>query len=193
MSNFYWVTVIILEDTSMRKVGSVTDTADANGEFTQGNVAQGVVPTILVAGIFNTWQRELIGVVEGSGRQLEPENDNQLKEVIGELRVSSLLSEPIAGALTSQGYCILPTRTALGVKKNIIVQMGTGTINAPSGTVQYPIPFPKRVISLLATKYADGNRYVTVTNDSNSGFGAYGWVSGSAGNADNFGWIAIGE
>lgn len=177
----------------MRKVSAVTDTADVNGEFTQGNVAQGVPPTILMADIFNTWQREFIGMVEGSGRQLEPGNDNQLKEVIGELRMTSLLSDPIVGALTSQGYCIIPTQTPSGGKKSIIVQMGTGTINAPSGTVQYPIPFPKRVIAIVATKYADGNRSVSVTNDSNSAFGAYGWISGGAGNADNFGWIAIGE
>ncbi|PTA78706.1 hypothetical protein FBF90_05115 [Serratia marcescens] len=177
----------------MRKVGSTTDTADANGEYTNGNVAQGIPPTIINAEMLNTFQRELIGVVEGSGRQLDPDNDNQLKEVIGELRVTSLLSDPIVGALTSQGYCIIPTQTPSGGKKNIIVQMGTGTINAPSGTVQYPIPFPKRVIAIVATKYADGNRSVSVTNDTNSAFGAYGWISGGAGNADNFGWIAIGE
>ncbi len=29
----------------MRKVGSTTDTADANGEYTNGNVANGVSPT----------------------------------------------------------------------------------------------------------------------------------------------------
>lgn len=91
----------------MRKISSVTDTADSNGEFTQGNVANGVSPTILVADIFNTWQREMVGVVEGSGRQLEPENDGQLNEVIDELRITALLSEPIVGALTSQGYCII--------------------------------------------------------------------------------------
>jgi hypothetical protein len=50
----------------MRKIRSVTDT-DSNGEFSQGNVANGVSPTILVADIFNTWQREMVGVVEGSG------------------------------------------------------------------------------------------------------------------------------
>lgn len=109
------------------------------------------------------------------------------------MRITALLSEPIVGALTSQGYCIIPTRTPSGEKKNIIVQMGTATINSPSGNVQYPIPFPKRAIAIVATKYADGNRYVSVTNDSNSGFRAYGWISGSSGNADNFGWLAIGE
>ncbi|BBR13393.1 hypothetical protein [Klebsiella quasipneumoniae] len=104
----------------MRKISSVTDTADSNGEFTQGNVANGVSPTILVADIFNTWQREMVGVVEGSGRQLEPENDGQLNEVIDELRITALLSEPIVGALTSQGYCIIPTRTPSGEKKILL-------------------------------------------------------------------------
>ncbi|MCE9937723.1 hypothetical protein LZ672_04530, partial [Serratia liquefaciens] len=62
----------------MQKVGSVTETADQNGEFTNGNVAQGVPPTILKAEIFNTWQRELVGVVESSGISLDPANDGQL-------------------------------------------------------------------------------------------------------------------
>jgi hypothetical protein len=177
----------------MRKISSVTDTADKNGEFTQGNVANGIQPTILVADIFNTWQRELVGIVEGSGRQLEPENDNQLKEVINELRVTSLFSAAIPGSTTTQGYFVIPTREPSGVKKNIIVQMGTGTVNSIAGRVQYPIAFPKRVLSLVATKYAGDGRYVSVVNDLLSGFGVYGWNNSGANNADNFGWIAIGE
>ncbi|HAT3848716.1 TPA: hypothetical protein I8639_002642 [Serratia marcescens] len=66
----------------MRKVSAVTDTADINGEFTEGNVAQGVPPTILKADIFNTWQRELVNVVEGSGLVLDPDNDRQVLEAI---------------------------------------------------------------------------------------------------------------
>jgi hypothetical protein len=54
----------------MRKVGSTTDTADANGEYTNGNVANGISPTIINAEMLNTFQRELIGVVEGSGMEL---------------------------------------------------------------------------------------------------------------------------
>jgi hypothetical protein len=62
----------------MRKVGSTTDTADANGEYTNGNVANGISPTIINAEMLNTFQRELIGVVEGSGMELNPEDDNQV-------------------------------------------------------------------------------------------------------------------
>ncbi|OKP27670.1 hypothetical protein [Serratia fonticola] len=66
----------------MQKVGSVTDTADQNGEFTNGNVAQGVVPTVLLAEIFNTWQRELVNVVEGSGMTLDPNDYGQILKAI---------------------------------------------------------------------------------------------------------------
>lgn len=120
---------------------------------------------------------------------------NGLEAALSEqaINIVSLLSSPVVGALTASGYCIIPIKDPAGASKNIIIQMGTGTINAISGTVNYPITFPKRAIALIATKYADGNRYVTVTNDSASSFQAYGWISGAAGNADNFGWIAIGE
>ena len=66
----------------MRKVGSTTDTADANGEYTNGNVANGISPTIINAEMLNTFQRELIGVVEGSGMELNPEDDNQVFKAI---------------------------------------------------------------------------------------------------------------
>ncbi|MBN5207756.1 phage tail protein [Serratia marcescens] len=66
----------------MRKVGSTTDTADANGEYTNGNVAQGIPPTIINAEMLNTFQRELIGVVEGAGMELDPADDNQVVKAI---------------------------------------------------------------------------------------------------------------
>ena len=62
----------------MQKVGNTTDTADANGEYTNGNVAQGIPPTIINAEMLNTFQRELVNVVEGAGIALEPENYDQL-------------------------------------------------------------------------------------------------------------------
>ncbi|CAI1574891.1 Uncharacterised protein [Serratia proteamaculans] len=66
----------------MRKVGSTTDTADANGEYTNGNVAQGVPPTIINAEMLNTFQRELIGIVEDAGIALDPTDDNQVVKSI---------------------------------------------------------------------------------------------------------------
>lgn len=72
----------------MQKIGDITNTADPQGEFTDGNVAQGVTPTILPAAMFNTWQREMINVVENAGIELDPENDGQLVEAIRALITS---------------------------------------------------------------------------------------------------------
>lgn len=69
----------------MQKIGDITNTADPQGEFTDGNVAQGVAPTILPATMFNTWQREMINVVEGAEIKLEPKNDSQLLAAIKKL------------------------------------------------------------------------------------------------------------
>ncbi|MEH8335862.1 phage tail protein [Klebsiella pneumoniae] len=66
----------------MRKVGSTTDTADANGEYTNGNVANGISPTIINAEMLNTFQRELVNAVEGSGLTLDPNDDGQLFKAI---------------------------------------------------------------------------------------------------------------
>lgn len=69
----------------MRKISSVTDTADSNGEFTDGNVANGISPTILSAGIFNTWQRELVNIVESAGITLSNEDDGQILKAIQDM------------------------------------------------------------------------------------------------------------
>lgn len=62
----------------MQKIGNITSTADANGEWTNGNVAAGAVPTLLDAAWLNTIQRELINVISAAGLTLDPSNDAQL-------------------------------------------------------------------------------------------------------------------
>ncbi|WP_145494641.1 hypothetical protein [Yersinia massiliensis] len=58
----------------MQKIGDIPNTrADSNGEFTDGNVAGGVPPTILLAEWFNTIQRELISVLTAA--DIEPDSD----------------------------------------------------------------------------------------------------------------------
>lgn len=66
----------------MQKVGDITSTATPEGEFTDGNVAGGVNPTLLMALWFNTIQRELCNVVTGSGGELDPNNFTQILEAI---------------------------------------------------------------------------------------------------------------
>ena len=62
----------------MQKIGSITSTADANGEWTNGNVAAGMAPTIIDAAWLNTVQRELANIVTGGGLTLDPANDAQV-------------------------------------------------------------------------------------------------------------------
>lgn len=58
----------------MQKIGDIPNTrADSNGEFTDGNVAGGVPPTILPAEWFNTIQRELINILTAA--DIEPDSD----------------------------------------------------------------------------------------------------------------------
>ncbi|ETS31038.1 hypothetical protein BB987_09015 [Photorhabdus temperata] len=86
----------------MQKIGDITNTADKNGEFTNGNVAAGIAPTILDAGWFNTVQRELINAILGSGIKLDSKNDSQLFAAIKKLIDSSAV-EVHDASLTQKG------------------------------------------------------------------------------------------
>lgn len=74
----------------MQKVGNTTDTADSNGEYTNGNVANGVSPTIINAEMLNTFQRELVNVVLGAGLTLEPSNYSQVLQAVKKLFLSRI-------------------------------------------------------------------------------------------------------
>lgn len=86
----------------MRKVGSTTDTADANGEYTNGNVANGVSPTIINAEMLNTFQRELVNLVEGLGYKLNPDDDSQILKAI-DLSMPVILAIPLARSGRGRG------------------------------------------------------------------------------------------
>ncbi|HAT7708259.1 TPA: tail fiber protein [Enterobacter roggenkampii] len=66
----------------MQKIGDITNTATAEGEFTDGNVAGGVYPTLLPALWFNTMQRELCNLITLNGGELDPDNFEQLYEIL---------------------------------------------------------------------------------------------------------------
>lgn len=66
----------------MQKIGDITNTATPDGEFTDGNVAGGVSPTLLPAKWFNTIQRELCNVITKNGGVLDPDNNQQIFEIL---------------------------------------------------------------------------------------------------------------
>lgn len=74
----------------MQKVGDITSTATPEGEFTDGNVAGGVNPTLLMALWFNTIQRELCNVVTESGGTLDPNDFTQIVKAIKKIAGTEL-------------------------------------------------------------------------------------------------------
>lgn len=66
----------------MQKIGDITPTANADGEYREGNPAAGVGPTLVKAAWLNSVQRELVNAIEGLGGVLDPGNDSQLLGVI---------------------------------------------------------------------------------------------------------------
>lgn len=131
----------------MQKIGDIPNTrADSHGEFTDGNVAGGVPPTILPAEWFNTLQRELIKVVQAGGLTLDPNDDTQVLAALKKLFLQSgnNLSEikaagPAAvaaalanlGALSTTGTAIAATKLSTARKIGGVAFDGTADITLP--------------------------------------------------------------
>lgn len=69
----------------MKKIGDITNTADKNGEFTDGNVAAGTPPTQLMGAWFNSVQREILNVLAKAGVPQSATKEDQLAEAITKL------------------------------------------------------------------------------------------------------------
>lgn len=164
----------------MRKVGSTTDTADANGEYTNGNVANGVSPTIINAEMLNTFQRELVNTVEGSSLTLDSNDDGQVLKSI-----KKLIKDDSLALLEARGYQKFPS--------GLIIQWGREYSNNTSVGVQYPTPFSLAVFFVSAVKITSGDgRFSTVGEPDVVGFTAYGRLANDPVAIDNFFWFAIG-
>ncbi|MHA3681089.1 phage tail protein [Yersinia enterocolitica] len=96
----------------MQKIGDIPNTrADSNGEFTDGNVAGGIPPTILPAEWFNTIQRELMSILNAA--EIEADSD-AFDQVL--LAIQKLVSEEIPdlkdASLTQKGIVQLSSSVA---------------------------------------------------------------------------------
>ncbi|CAI1643699.1 gp53-like domain-containing protein [Serratia proteamaculans] len=124
----------------MQKVGSTTDTADVNGEWTNGNVAQGVPPTIINADILNTYQRELVNIVRESGMALDSNNDSQ---AIESLKSIFPLTSSFSSTKQSAGYQKLPG--------GLIIQWGTAGGISGDMAAAFPVTFPNGVFQVVVS------------------------------------------
>ncbi|CNL16360.1 bacteriophage tail fiber protein [Yersinia frederiksenii] len=136
----------------MQKIGNIPNTrADNNGEFTDGNVAGGVPPTILPAEWFNTIQRELISVLSAAGITPDSNKFDQVSKAVsklitdgGFLKTVNNLSEiktagapAIAatlsniGALSTTGTAAAATKLATARKISGVDFDGTKDITLP--------------------------------------------------------------
>ena len=95
----------------MQKIGDIPNTrADSNGEFTDGNVAGGVPPTILPAAWFNTIQRELMSILAAAEIEADPHSFNQVLSSIQKL-VSDGIPDLKDASLNQKGIVQLSNAT----------------------------------------------------------------------------------
>ncbi|HFF4636558.1 TPA: tail fiber protein [Yersinia enterocolitica] len=95
----------------MQKIGDIPNTrADSNGEFTDGNVAGGVPPTILPAEWFNTIQRELMSILTVAEIEADPHSFNQVLSSIQKL-VSDGIPDLKDASLNQKGIVQLSNAT----------------------------------------------------------------------------------
>ncbi|QIW90022.1 putative tail protein [Pseudomonas phage SC_10_H1H2H8_2017] len=74
----------------MQKIGDSTSTANASGEYTEGNPGAGVDATLIRAPWLNAVQRELVGLVQGAGIDLDPADDAQVLKAVRALAALAL-------------------------------------------------------------------------------------------------------
>src|SRR5471030_1188600 len=127
----------------MQKIGSITSTADANGEWTNGNVAAGTPPTILDAAWFNTVQRELANVVTAGGLSLDSSNDAQVLAAL-KLLIKGGVTGVVGEARNAKMSVTAASATATFTADELIV--GTAL-----GGLQYRIGSFSKTINLATT------------------------------------------
>ncbi|SEC24433.1 hypothetical protein SAMN05216178_3957 [Pseudomonas saponiphila] len=107
----------------MQKIGASTASANALGEFTEGNPGAGVAATLLKAAWLNAVQRELVHLVEGAGLTLDAADDSQILKAIQAIQVNAstwlkLSGKPttIAGFGITDAFTKLETTSAIQQK-----------------------------------------------------------------------------
>lgn len=85
----------------MQKIGDSTSTANALGEYTQGQPGSGIDATMITAAWLNAVQRELTNLVVGSGQALTPSDDNQVLKAVKALQEAASTWSKLSGKPTT--------------------------------------------------------------------------------------------
>ncbi|WP_199639622.1 glycine-rich domain-containing protein [Serratia sp. PAMC26656] len=172
----------------MQKVGSTTDTADINGEWTNGNVAQGEPPTILNAEILNTYQRELVNIVVSAGYDLDPNDDSQVLKALNKIFGTGRLLN--IQKFNSSGLYI-PT---VGTESYIvaIIGAGGGSAAAPAtGANEVSISCGGGAGAYAKGKFNNDGINKTVTIGAGGAGGTAENIYASDGGASSFGTLVV--
>ena len=129
----------------MQKIGASTDTADSNGEYTEGSAAQGIYPTLLSAEWLNTIQRELVAVVEKSGFTLDSDKDDQVFTAIMTMIRNGASSFAIDGG-TANSYIVNYTPTLTALANGMPLRFLVKTTNSGASTITVNGIGPKPLI-----------------------------------------------
>jgi hypothetical protein len=122
----------------MQKIGNITSTADANGEWTNGNVAAGTPPTILDAAWLNTVQRELVNVVTAGGLVLDQKNDAQVLAALN-LLIKGGVTGVIGEARNAKMSVTSASSTAMFTADEVIVGTALGGLQYRLGSINKTI------------------------------------------------------
>lgn len=182
----------------MQKIGDIPNTrADNNGEFTDGNVAGGVPPTILPAEWFNTIQRELINILTAA--DIEPDSDkfdqvatavSKLITAGGFLKTANNLSE----IKTAGAAAIAATLANLGLSDVAHLPQLTGVIgtsrNARMSVTSASASAAFAVDEIIVQSSIGGLQYKLSNIGKNINLGTSG-AGGTNGTVPNNGFAAI--
>lgn len=134
----------------MLKIGDLTPTATQEGRWTDGSIAGGVPPTILLAAWFNAVQDELVHIVESAGIELDKDDSEQVLESLKKLFLSR--SEPFADIKADGSAAVAAALSNLGFDggakwtkfpDGTIIQRGSVTGYAEY-TVTLPVPYSSK-------------------------------------------------
>ncbi|CND07983.1 hypothetical protein [Yersinia intermedia] len=165
----------------MQKIGDIPNTrADINGEFTDGNVAGGVPPTILPAEWFNTIQRELISVLSAAGITPDSNKFDQVSKAVSKLitdggflkTVNNLSEIKTAGAVAVAATLENLGLTGIGIGlssqptienfdfQTFVFTSGANYIVSSSSWINVPseISYPTGLIISIKVDYVSGTQ-----------------------------------
>ncbi|SDA18114.1 hypothetical protein SAMN03159355_01504 [Pseudomonas sp. NFPP10] len=117
----------------MQKIGASTASANALGEFTEGNPGAGVDATLLKAAWLNAIQRELVHIVEGAGMSLDAADDSQLLKAIQAIQaIANTWSKLNGKPTTIAGFGITDAYTKQETKSEIQARVADLVASSPA-------------------------------------------------------------